>query len=99
MDSFSIVVETSELEKCHYNLIESLKKIQDIIDIEIEKEIALVAIVGKNMAAQIFAILGKNEINVKTIAQSSHEFNIIVGVKNHDFEKTIQVIYDNMVKE
>lgn len=105
VDSFSIVVETSELEKCHYNLIESLKKIQDIIDIEIEKEIALVAIVGKNMAAkpgfsgQIFAILGKNEINVKTIAQSSHEFNIIVGVKNHDFEKTIQVIYDNMVKE
>ena len=49
-------------------------------------------------SGQIFAVLGNNGISVKVIAQGSHEYNIIIGVDNKDFEKTIKVIYDNMVE-
>ena len=33
------------------------------------------------------------------IAQGSDEINIIVGVENKDFEKTIEVIYNGFIKE
>lgn len=104
VDSFSFVVETSEFEKIRYKVLEALNEIEDIVSVETENNIALVAIVGKNMAfkpgfsGQIFAVLGNNGISVKVIAQGSHEYNIIIGVDNKDFEKTIKVIYDNMVE-
>ncbi|MGM9971098.1 MAG: aspartate kinase [Anaeroplasmataceae bacterium] len=104
VDAFSFVVETAEFEKVQYKLLQALREIEDIVDINIENGISLVAIVGKNMASkpgfsgQIFAVLGQNGINVKIIAQGSHEYNIIVGVATEDFEKAIKVIYDNMVE-
>lgn len=103
IDSFSVVVDSSEIEKCYFDLIGELKSIDDINKLDVEGEIALVAVVGRNMAlkpgtsGKIFAILGNNDINIKMIAQGANEINIIVGVSNYDFEKTIKVIYDNMI--
>ena len=63
----------------------------------------LVAIVGRNMAtkvgmsAKLFSIFGKNNINIKVIAQASQELSIIVGVQNSQFENAIKAIYDNLV--
>ena len=50
------------------------------------------------MSGRIFGTIGSNNINIKMIAQGSHELNIIVGVSNKDFEKTINVIYNDLVK-
>ena len=103
IDSFSLVVLSSEVQRCYFDLISELKKVDDITKLDVENEIALVAVVGRNMAlkpgtsGKLFAILGNNNINIKMIAQGANEINIIVGVKNSDFEKTINVIYDNMV--
>ena len=36
-------------------------------------------------------------MNVKMIDQGSSEWNIIIGVKNDDFEKAIRAIYDIFV--
>lgn len=33
------------------------------------------------------------------ITQEPEELNIVVGVNNSDFEKTIQVIYESFVKQ
>lgn len=104
VDAFSFVVETAEFEKVQYKLLQALHEIDEIVDVQIENGISLVAIVGKNMASkpgfsgQIFHVLGQNGINVKIIAQGSHEYNIIVGVSTEDFERAIKVIYDNMVE-
>ena len=105
IDTFSVVVSTEEIDKCYYDLISEINKIKDITKLNVEKEISLVAVVGRNMAlkpgtsGKIFALLGNNNINIKMIAQGANEINIIVGVKNSDFEKTIKVIYDNMIME
>jgi aspartate kinase len=104
VDAFSFVVETQSLEKIRYKVMEALNEIEDIVSVETENNIALVAVVGKNMAykpgfsGKVFAVLGDNGISVKVIAQGSHEFNIIIGVDNKDFEKAIKVIYNNLVE-
>jgi aspartate kinase len=46
----------------------------------------------------LFAALGQNGINIRMITQGPEELNIIVGVNNADFEKTVRVIYDSFVK-
>ncbi len=103
IDSFSIIVNSEDVEKCIYDLVSDIKKEKDVSDVQITDQIALVAVVGRNMAkrpgisGKLFATIGNNEINIKTIAQGLQELNIIVGVDNRDFEKTIKVIYENFV--
>ena len=71
--------------------------------IELESDLALIAVVGRGMrstrgtAGRIFAALAHAHINVKMIDQGSSELNIIIGVKNSDFEVAINAIYDIFV--
>ena len=71
--------------------------------VELESDLALIAVVGRSMkanrgtAARIFAALSHARINTKMIDHGSSELNIIVGVDNADFEKSIQTIYDKFV--
>lgn len=104
IDSFSIVVEEEKVSNNLYDIIAMLKENPEIEDIKIDNEIALVAVVGRNMvykpgiSAKIFSILGKNDINVKLISQNTSEINIIVGIKNSDLNKAINAIYEGLIK-
>ena len=68
--------------------------------IELEGDLAVIAVVGRGMranrgtAGRIFAALAHADVNIKMIDQGSSELNIIIGVRNEDFEKSIQAIYD-----
>ena len=103
IDTFSLIIESAAIAKKLYEVIAELKKLEDVQDVLIDNDIALVAIVGRNMAtkvgmsAKLFSILGKNNINIKVIAQASQELSIIVGVQNSQFENAIKAIYDNLV--
>ena len=72
-------------------------------DIEIESDLALIAVVGRGMkstrgtAGRIFSALAHNNVNVRMIDQGSSELNIIIGVSNDDFETAIRAIYDIFV--
>ena len=103
IDSFSLIIESSQISKRLYDVISEIKQIEDVKDVIVENDIALVAVVGRNMAtkpgisAKIFSIFGSNNINIKVIAQASQELSIIVGVENSQFEKAITAIYDGLV--
>lgn len=103
IDSFSVIVETKSIEKSVYDIITEIKKVKGVISVEVDKDISLVAVVGRNMvlkpgiSGKIFSLFGKNNINIKTIAQGTQEINIIVGISNNDFEKAIQTIYNGIV--
>lgn len=102
IDSFSVVVSGSSVEKCQYELVTDLKNELDA-NVTIESDIALVAIVGRNMAKRsgicgtIFQTLGAERINVKLLAQGPEELNIIIGVASKDYEETIKSLYNNLV--
>ena len=68
--------------------------------ISYSENVALVAVVGRNMAnrsgtaGSILTQLGKAGINILLLAQPSNELNIIVGVEANHYEKTIRILYD-----
>ncbi|MCL2697435.1 MAG: aspartate kinase [Oscillospiraceae bacterium] len=99
IDTMSIVVGSGVLEK-HPNLPDLILKVARPGHMDIEHNLALIAVVGRGMrerrgtAARIFAALAHNKINVRTIDQGSSEINIIIGVNEDDFEQAIRVIYD-----
>ena len=72
--------------------------------IELEADLGLIAVVGRGMksnrgtAGRIFSALAHANINVKMIDQGSSELNIIIGVKNEDFDAAIKAIYDIFVE-
>ncbi len=104
IDSVSVVVSEENVKKRIYDIVTDIKTSLNAT-VEIEHNIALVAIVGRNMAqkrglsGKLFSILGNNDINVKMIAQGPQELNIIVGVDNEQYNETIQVIYKELVSK
>ena len=103
IDSFSVVVGASSVERCRYELVTELKK-ELGASVSIDDNIALVAVVGRNMAkrsgvcAKIFETLGAKKINVKLLAQGPSELNIIIGVDSKDYEETIKALYEALVR-
>ena len=104
IDSFSIVVESERVENDLYDLMNNLGKVLETDNITIEDNMAIVAIVGrklknyKGFSGKLFSTLGKNDINIKLISQTSDEISIILGVDEKDFEKTINVVYKGFIK-
>ena len=104
IDTMSVVVSDKELEGKEDIIISELLQLTSPDSISIEKNIALIAVVGRGMknvkgtAASVFMALAENDINIRMIDQGSSELNIIVGVDNADFEKSIRTIYSKLVK-
>ena len=100
LDSFALVIASSALENCLYDLLSDLQKNCGPDDVSLQDGIALVAAVGRKMTSRpgtsgkLFQALGQQGLNIRTIAQGADELSIIVGVDNKDYEKAIRVLYD-----
>ena len=100
IDTLTIFVHQEEFEEVQENIIAEIKELVNPDTIEVETDLALVAVVGRGMkstrgtAARIFSALAHAHVNVKMIDQGSCELNIIIGVSNEDFRTSIQAIYD-----
>ena len=103
IDTMSVVVYQAEFGKKEQEILAGIHRNTHPDSIEIESDIALIAVVGRGMkatrgtAGRIFSALAHAHVNVKMIDQGSSELNIIVGVEDSDFEKAIQAIYDIFV--
>lgn len=68
--------------------------------LQVEKDLAIVAIVGDNMknhhgmSGKLFGALGRNAINIRAIAQGSTEKNISTVINRHDVKKALNVIHE-----
>ena len=51
----------------------------------------------RGTAGRIFSALAHANVNVKMIDQGSSELNVIIGVRNEDFESAVKAIYDIFV--
>lgn len=104
VDCFSLVVPTRELKSVKYDFLSALREECTLDDAYVTDGISLIAIVGRQMAyrtgisGKIFAALGENGINIRTIEQSSDEISILVGVYTEDFNKAIRVLYDSFAR-
>lgn len=104
IDYVSLVVDTDKVASCIYQMMGDIQKEIKPDKLHVIDNIAIVAAVGRKMAfkpgssGKIFARLGENGINIRMITQGPEELNVIVGVDNQDFAKTIRVLYDSFVK-
>ena len=103
IDTFSVLVNQKEFEKKEQQIIAGLHRAVRPDLIELEPDLALIAVVGRGMkrtrgtAGRIFAALAHSHVNVKMIDQGSSELNIIIGVEKRDFEAAIKAIYSIFV--
>lgn len=100
IDTMSLVIASEQLTdhklRC---VIEGIQSEVSPDTIRVIENIALIATVGQGMnssvgtSARLFNAIAAANINIKMIDQGSSEMNIIVGVKNEDYEKCIKAIY------
>lgn len=104
IDTMTILVHQDEFEQNEQNVITGINNAVHPDHIELESDMALIAVVGRGMrstrgtSGRIFSALAHARVNVKMIDQGSSEWNIIIGVKNQDFEAAIKAIYDIFVR-
>ena len=100
IDTMSIIAETSLLNGKLDNVIKKIKRAVKPDSIHVEHEISLIATVGRGMAnipgtsARLFSAVAKAGVNIVMIDQGSCEINIILGIKNADYEKAVRAIYN-----
>ncbi len=103
IDTMTVFVHQDEFMHKEQQVVSSIHRLADPESIDIEADLALIAVVGRGMkstrgtAGRIFSALAHANINVKMIDQGSSELNIIIGVENSDFEAAIKAIYDIFV--
>lgn len=103
IDTMTIFVHQSEFEANEQKVLAGIHRAVTPDSVELESDLALIAVVGRGMratrgtAGRIFSALAHAHVNVKMIDQGSSELNIIIGVKNEDFEAAIKAIYDIFV--
>ena len=103
IDTLTVFVHQDEFMDKEQRVVSGIHRLTNPDTIEIEADLALIAVVGRGMKSQrgtagrIFSALAHANVNVKMIDQGSSELNIIIGVSNSDFEVAIKAIYDIFV--
>lgn len=103
IDTMTIFVHQDEFEENEQEVLSGIRSVVEPDSIELESDLALIAVVGRGMRAtrgtsgRIFSALAHANVNVKMIDQGSSELNVIIGVRNHDFNAAMKAIYDIFV--
>lgn len=99
IDSMSVILEEKRLADKGDIVLDELRRAVNPDRIELMEDLALIAIVGEDlantpgMAAKVFTALAGEGVNVRIINQGASELNIIVGVKEDDYEKAVRALY------
>ncbi|MFI2742612.1 bifunctional aspartate kinase/homoserine dehydrogenase I [Zhouia sp. PK063] len=106
--SICIAVATDDAKKAKEAIDEvfeyeiSLHKIKPVI---VEHQQAIVALVGDNMkshqglSGKMFSALGKNNVNIRVIAQGASERNISAVIKKEDVKKALNTLHERFFEE
>jgi aspartate kinase len=103
IDSLSVVVSKEEIADKTDLIMEDIRRILEPDTLEVEGDLALIAVVGEGMshqvgmAAKAFVALRDANVNIRIIDQGASEYNIIVGVDNQDYENAIRALYSAMM--
>jgi aspartate kinase len=103
IDTVCVVVASGDLEGKADKIVREIKFECGPDSVEIEQGIALIATVGRGMmktpgmAARVMSALANAGVNIRMIDQGSGELNIIVGVREVDFENAVRAIYGAFV--
>ena len=104
IDVYSVVVETGVFDPVRYQILADIQKEMKPDNIHVSENIAIIAAVGRKMASRsgssgkIFQALGESGVNIRMISQGPEELNIIIGVKEKDFNTAVSSLYHKFVQ-
>ena len=105
IDTLSVIVSNKDIGGRTDEIIEEFERQLQPDSVEAFSDVALIATVGCGMSfrpgvsAKLFTALAEAGVNIRMIDQGSSEMNIIVGVENSDFEKSVRAIYDAFITD
>jgi aspartokinase/homoserine dehydrogenase 1 len=80
----------------------SLKKIHPV---SVEEDLAIIALVGDHMkshqglSGRMFSALGKNNVNIRAIAQGASERNISAVINKEDVKKALNTLHEQFFED
>ncbi len=101
IDTMSFVIDSNELREGVLEAV--LREIEEAVhpdQMRVFDDVALIAVVGHGMSrnvgtsARLFQAIARAGVNVRMIDQGSSELNIIVGVDNENYERTLRAVYE-----
>ncbi|MBQ4469420.1 MAG: aspartate kinase [Synergistaceae bacterium] len=101
--NFAIFLKNMMFDLKRKEIINEIREAIHPEKIEINKDVALVAIIGEGMGtvkgifAQIFNAIAAQDIKVHMINQGADNLNIILGFNDEDFENAIRALYQAMI--
>ncbi|SHI51515.1 aspartate kinase [Mesonia phycicola] len=106
--SICVAVATEDAEKAKKALDHSFAyeiSLNQIKPTIIENDQAIIALVGDNMkshqglSGKMFSTLGKNNVNIRVIAQGASEKNISAVIKKVDVKKALNTLHERFFEE
>lgn len=100
IDCYSVIVETKPFEAVRYRILSELEAELQPDKLEVSDGLAVLAVVGRKMVlrvgscGKILQTLGNAAVNVRMITAGPEEMNVIVGVDEKDFARSVQVLYE-----
>ena len=101
----SLIISTAELKGKEVQVVSKIKSVVNPDSVILYEELALIALVGRGMcrkigvASKLFNAVSEAGVNLRMIDQGSSEMNIVIGVDNKDYEKSIAAIYQAFMGE
>ncbi len=101
--SICLAIEATEAEKAKTVLDQTFEfeiSKYKLEPVKIENDVAIVALVGDNMyqhqglSGKMFSTLGKNNVNIRAIAQGASEKNISVVIAKKDIKKALNTLHE-----
>jgi aspartokinase/homoserine dehydrogenase 1 len=80
-------------------------QLQKVKPVKIEKQLCIIALVGDNMrnynglSGKMFSALGKNNINIRAIAQGASEKNISAVIDKKEAKKALNTLHERFFEE
>lgn len=100
IDSVSVLVRAEDIQFKLDKVLAELRIYLQPDSISVQKDIALLAVVGHGMistpgiAGRVFGSLAKRGVNIRMISQGASELSIIIGIDNADFPTAVSAVYE-----
>ena len=103
--SVSVFLKNPRFDLRRNEIINDIKKAVNPSSITATKGLSLIAIVGDGIAKvegllnKIFSALSEAEIELRVVDYGADKLDILLGVSDEDYEKTIKVLYNTIIKK
>ena len=106
--SFCFAVEQEDAHRLELSLNDEFRfEIEEhkIKPIQVERDLSVIAVVGENMrnhqgeSGKMFSALGRNNVNIRAIAQGASERNISAIIRQKDVRKALNTLHEVFFEE